>query len=257
MELEQINTSLIANKKPIVIINNYIIDETNKEQIINKINDLNYQYIDLSLAMQLKIIETCDEIINNESLKLDNKEYKSPLIIPRVNSSYSDNKTSIKNILDITLYLLKTKLLNLSKDTPIIILNDEDVSNDNITYISIESFLKLNVKCLDDNIYNLSMFDVEKTTISSIIPTYIDIMKYKINYQEEIDETTITLKSKKHSINFMFISNIETLNLEGVKDMNVIIEGEYNPTSKSVLSNEKLNDIYRIIEKPGVYFREA
>ena len=256
MKLEQINTTIFESRKPIVIINNYEIENSEKEKIINKVNELNYQYIDLSLAMQLKIIESCDEIVQNECNKLDGNIYKKPLIITNnQNEILQDNITDIYNIIDITIYMLKTKLLNLDKDTPIIVLSNSEIENDKIICLSIEELLLLENICTVENNYDLALFDTVEVNFSAIIPTYINIMKSNLKYEVEENENIVRLINKKHTLSFKFVSDITELELDSISEVDIIIEGIYDRESISILNNNKINEIYNIIKKPGEYFR--
>ena len=151
--------------------------------------------------------------------------------------------------------MLRTKLLHLDKSTPIVCLGFGEICESTIINMSFEEMLELDIVCHDESIYDLTIFDVEHASLSSIVPTYLEIMQPSIKYEVEENENEVKLLSKNHNLNIRFTTSLDNINIED-ESSDIILEDIYNKEEKSILKAEKLNYIYSIINKPGIYFKE-
>ncbi len=242
----------IKNKQIIVIVDNNEFEE-NLEQIKDKIKELGYIYLSNSIGYGIKIIETINEIINNEVLKQDGSEYKKPLII-----SNNESNSSVKKVNDIMLELLKFKTYKCTSETIYFILTKNiNEALDNIIYISLDEFLNLNeTTTININKELIEKLNIDKIDLSSIIPTYINLMtpKYKIKVIE--DENKILLKHPLFDLSFIYINDINEINEEDKNKYDIIIETTKYSKENKINDNEILNDIYSTIKSVGLYFKE-
>ena len=80
-------------------------------------------------------------------------------------------------------------------------------------------------------------------------------MADQINYIEDVSENNITLKSKNHQLNILYISDINNIDEYNINTYDVVIVDKDKISQIDLLKEEKIIDIYDEIKKPGLYFR--
>ena len=251
----------LINEKELIIV----FDEREHtsdiiENIKNKCKQHNCFLLSNNIAYGIKIIETCDEIIKNEVNRMDGQPHLEPVILSNLSfTSLNENCSKVKIVNDIMIELLKFKKFKLSKNEQLIFITTSESSyiNDNVIYMDINSFLNFenfnNASC---NNSHLNVLNIEKVSLLSIVTSLKEIMNLNYKYEIEINENDYTIVSDKHKICCLYVSSVDEISNYEMNKYNLIIVDSYKNIENNLFDLEQINDIYKIVKKPGIYFKE-
>ena len=72
---------LVRDMHKVVILDQLMLEEHDKHIIMNKINELEADYVYNTIAYGIKVIESCDELLKQQANKYDNSLNRLPIII--------------------------------------------------------------------------------------------------------------------------------------------------------------------------------
>lgn len=250
---------LINNKELLIVYDEKELSDEQVKKLKDKSNLLRGVLINNNIGYAIKAIESCDEIIQNETKKHDGDKYIKPLIVSNYNLEiYKEYYSNVLNANDIMVELLMLKKYGISENNQIIVITNSDISfiNNNVIYIPFNDFIDLNIEPINiNNKKYLEYLNLNKVSLFSIISVYKIIMADQINYTEDVSENNITLKSKNHQLNILYISDINNIDEYNINTYDVVIVDKDKISQIDLLKEEKIIDIYDEIKKPGLYFR--
>lgn len=261
-EFELIKEELIIkDMHKVIILDKALFSDFDKATILNKIKQLEVDYIYNTIAYGIKVIESCDELLSEQAKKYDNVVNKLPLIILKekhLDFIYQRELSKIKTVNEIMMELISREF-NDDDNQYIILTKNITKIIDEIIYISVDNFLLLDdVHNIESNHHEKYAGEIPNIYFSDIIYTYLDIMKkFKGTLLKE-DEKTYIIRFKKYQFKVLLIYSYEELYNEEIElsKYDLIIEDTHTTLRDSkLLQNQMLLDIYQTI-KPGKYFKE-
>lgn len=252
---------LIKDMHKVVILDNALFNDFDKTIILDKIKQLEVDYIYNTIAYGIKVIESCDELLSEQAKKYDNIVNKLPLIILKdkhLDFIYQRELSKIKTVNDIMMELISREF-NDDNNQYIILTKNTTKIIDEIIYISVNNFLLLDdIHNIESNHHEEYADEMPDIYFSDIIYTYLDIMKKFKGALLKEDEKTYIIRFKKYQFKVLLIDSYEELYNEEIELSNydLIIEDTHTVLrDNKLLQNQTLLDIYQII-KPGKYFKE-
>lgn len=273
------NNNLIAEKiasnisnsslYKVLIYDRSVFKKYDEEAIISKCNKLNLKLVDNTIGKEIRIIEICDELIKRQSYKLDKEDAKLPLIALEsfpYGFVYERELTSIKGYNEIIMELIDK---NINQDkfyhmvkyfilTP----EQENYIDKDVIYISCQYLLDLDIENIQATDFKIDLYNspiVENISMVNIIPTYMSVMNPRLKYDLiKEDEQTYILRSAKYDFKILLILNYNELQNDNIDISNyeLIIEVDDLEISRfSVLKEQNVNNIYKKLKKPGLYFK--
>lgn len=250
------------SKQVIVIIDENEFDYEKLNSIKEKCNKNKFSLLYNNIGYAIKVIESCNEVIQNECDKLDSVSYKKPLIISNILlPEYKDNLSLIKSVNDIIIELLSFSFIKLELDTQIYVVTDcKDkslVDNDKVIYLTYHDFLNLNE--FTDNNKNeniVSKLNLDRVSLHNVVDVYEKIMTKGTKYIKSTIDNVITYSSKNHSINFLLIDTFDDLEKYSIDLYDVIVIDCNNDLNNDLLINETINYIYENVKSIGRCFKE-
>lgn len=260
-----------TNDYKVIVVDKSIYENNKQDSIIEKAKSYGFQdVLNNEIGYEIKIIESCNELMQQQARMLDLYPCDLPIIISNETSSlfsYEKNLSKIKGVNDIIIELLSFKeVIEMEhKNLCIIILTQKEESyiRNNVIYLSIQDFWNLDIEKetnLDSYLSNqLYPYPKLQINLTSIISTYQDIMKPKLKYEcIQEDEQTYLLKHSKHEFKILFLFHHDELLNDEIELSNyecIIEEKELKEIKPSILYSKNLDCIYRKLKTPGKYFR--
>lgn len=252
---------LIKDMHKVVILDNALFNDFDKTIILDKIKQLEVDYIYNTIGYGIKVIESCDELLSEQAKKYDNIVNKLPLIILKdkhLDFIYQRELSKIKTVNDIMMELISREF-NDDNNQYIILTKNTTKIIDEIIYISVNNFLLLDdIHNIESNHHEEYADEMPDIYFSDIIYTYLDIMKKFKGALLKEDEKTYIIRFKKYQFKVLLIDSYEELYNEEIELSNydLIIEDTHTALrDNKLLQNQTLLDIYQTI-KPGKYFKE-
>lgn len=252
---------LIKDMHKVVILDNALFNDFDKTIILDKIKQLEVDYIYNTIAYGIKVVESCEELLSEQAKKYDNVVNKLPLIILKdkhLDFIYQRELSKIKTVNDIMMELISREF-NDDNNQYIILTKNTTKIIDEIIYISVNNFLLLDdVHNIESNHHEEYADEMSDIYFSDIIYTYLDIMKKFKGALLKEDEKTYIIRFKKYQFKVLLIDSYEELYNEEIELSNydLIIEDTHTTLrDNKLLQNQTLLDIYQTI-KPGKYFKE-
>ena len=100
---------------------------------------------------------------------------------------------------------------------------------------------------------NLNIDDVD---LNSVVSTYERLMSSSIKYNKTVCDENVVLSNKTHSLSILKIKDLNKLDEYDINSYDVIIEVKSDLDEVDILSNDVVNNIYKKIKQPGIYFKE-
>ena len=252
---------LIKDMHKVVILDNALFNDFDKTIILDKIKQLEVDYIYNTIAYGIKVVESCEELLSEQAKKYDNVVNKLPLIILKakhLDFIYQRELSKIKTVNDIMMELISREF-NDDNNQYIILTKNTTKIIDEIIYISVNNFLLLDdIHNIESNHHEEYADEMSDIYFSDIIYTYLDIMKKFKGALLKEDEKTYIIRFKKYQFKVLLIDSYEELYNEEIELSNydLIIEDTHTTLrDNKLLQNQTLLDIYQTI-KPGKYFKE-
>lgn len=252
---------LIKDMHKVVILDNALFNDFDKTIILDKIKQLEVDYIYNTIAYGIKVVESCEELLSEQAKKYDNIVNKLPLIILKdkhLDFIYQRELSKIKTVNDIMMELISREF-NDDNNQYIILTKNTTKIIDEIIYISVNNFLLLDdIHNIESNHHEEYADEMSDIYFSDIIYTYLDIMKKFKGALLKEDEKTYIIRFKKYQFKVLLIDSYEELYNEEIELSNydLIIEDTHTTLrDNKLLQNQTLLDIYQTI-KPGKYFKE-
>lgn len=252
---------LIKDMHKVVILDNALFNDFDKTIILDKIKQLEVDYIYNTIAYGIKVVESCEELLSEQAKKYDNVVNKLPLIILKdkhLDFIYQRELSKIKTVNDIMMELISREF-NDDNNQYIILTKNTTKIIDEIIYISVNNFLLLDdIHNIESNHHEEYADEMSDIYFSDIIYTYLDIMKKFKGALLKEDEKTYIIRFKKYQFKVLLIDSYEELYNEEIELSNydLIIEDTHTTLrDNKLLQNPTLLDIYQTI-KPGKYFKE-
>ena len=252
---------LIKDMQKVVILDNALFNDFDKTIILDKIKQLEVDYIYNTIAYGIKVVESCEELLSEQAKKYDNVVNKLPLIILKdkhLDFIYQRELSKIKTVNDIMMELISREF-NDDNNQYIILTKNTTKIIDEIIYISVNNFLLLDdIHNIESNHHEEYADEMSDIYFSDIIYTYLDIMKKFKGALLKEDEKTYIIRFKKYQFKVLLIDSYEELYNEEIELSNydLIIEDTHTTLrDNKLLQNQTLLDIYQTI-KPGKYFKE-
>lgn len=252
---------LIRDMHKVVILDQMLWKEMDKGLVLDKISKLEVDYIYNNIAYAIKVVETCDELIKEQTKKYDNLINRLPIIVLKdkhLDFIYQRELSQIKTVNEIMMELVNREF-NDDNNQYIILTTNTTKIIDDVIYISIDNFLKLDdVHNIESNHHEKYSDEFDEVYMSDIIYTYLDIMKKFKGTLIKEDEKTYIIRFKKYHFKALLINSYEDLYNEEIEISNydLIIEDDNKELRNiKILENQDILDVYQNI-KPGKYFRE-
>ena len=257
--MENIN-EFVKEEKVIVIVDKIDYTLEMLEMIKSHCTKMNYPLLYNNIGYAIKVIESTNELIQNEVKKIDIDIYKKPLIISNKKVEIlSEYHSNIKNVNMICVELLKFKCFNIDEKVKYIVLGNYDVSylDNDIIYTDIDSFLNFNYEINSNKINSIvDNLNIDDVDLNSVVNTYERLMSSSIKYNKTVCDENVVLSNKTHSLSILRLKDLNKLDEYDINSYNVIIEVKSELDEVDILSNDVVNNIYKKIKQPGIYFKE-
>lgn len=257
--MENIN-EFVKEEKVIVIVDKIDYTLEMLEMIKLHCTKMNYPLLYNNIGYAIKVIESTNELIQNEVKKIDIDIYKKPLIISNKKVEIlSEYHSNIKNVNMICVELLKFKCFNIDEKVKCIVLGNYDVSylDNDIIYTDIDSFLNFNYEINSNKINSIvDNLNIDDVDLNSVVSTYERLMSSSIKYNKKVIDENVVLSNKTHSLSILKLKDLNKLDEYDINSYDVIIEVKSDLDEVDILSNDVVNNIYKMIKQPGIYFKE-
>lgn len=252
---------LVRDMHKVVILDQLMLEEHDKHIIMNKINELEADYVYNTIAYGIKVIESCDELLKQQANKYDNSLNRLPIIILKdkhLDFVYQRELSKIKTVNDIMMELINREF-NDNDNQYIILTSNTTKIIDDVIYISINDFLQLkDVHNIESNHHEKYAEEMDNIYISDMVYTYLDIMQRFKGVLLKEDEKTYIVRFKKYQFKVLLIKSYEELYDQDIEISNydlIIEDKHFELRDPKLLQNDELQNIYQSIT-PGKYFKE-
>lgn len=249
----------------IMITNQYIYGNYQKESLYNIAHSHKIIVVDETIAYGIKVVESCKELIDRQIKKIDNLQSNLPLIVTNKdlnNFIYERELTNVQTTSEIIKKLVSLLSKKNNKRNVYFHISDEEkIENDDI-YISIDSLNSIapSEESISFEIEKMLNVENKEISLAHIIPTYVDIMSSKVRFEViRKDSQCYVVKSKNYEFNALLILNYKELendNIDISKYELIIETSDLSLYDESMLKNEKVNAIYTLLKDVGKCFNK-